>query len=177
MPTRGLTRWRRDPAGRMRRQSDAGFPNNRDKVWQPDSRNVSVSETDSRCKLITSIDRCQKDILSAVPHRSRSRRVEFVHGLGGDAFITWGRDVGDDTFWPQWIADDLKQVDVYSLDYEASPSAWLGTTMPLFDRAKQVLAWLEEVAHRPLVFVCHSMGGLLAKELIRHGNAERIFNL
>lgn len=95
--------------------------------------------------------------------------VVFVHGLAGDPFKTWQHDARSGSSWPQWIADSLPRVDVFSLGYDASPSDWLGTTMPLFDRAKQVLAWLEEIAHRPMILVGHSMGGLLAKELVRHG--------
>ncbi|MBH5402765.1 hypothetical protein HZZ13_33960 [Bradyrhizobium sp. CNPSo 4010] len=107
-------------------------------------------------------------------HKISSKRTQpglgaviFVHGLGGDAFATWRKGKESSSFWPQWLAEDLEQLDVYSLSYEASPVAWLGTTMPIFDRAKQILTWLEPLSERPIVFICHSLGGLLVKQMIR----------
>jgi hypothetical protein len=52
--------------------------------------------------------------------------VVFVHGLGGHAYDTWRRKPGNDTFWPLWLAQDVKGVAVYTLAYEAPPSNWLG---------------------------------------------------
>src|SRR3954467_13919337 len=61
--------------------------------------------------------------------------VVFVHGLGGHAYKTWRRGKDDDTFWPVWLAEDVEGISVYSLSYEAPVSNWLGTSMPLQDRA------------------------------------------
>ncbi|RDE50730.1 MAG: TIR domain-containing protein [Candidatus Accumulibacter meliphilus] len=95
--------------------------------------------------------------------------VVFVHGLGGDKLNTWQASTAAESFWPAWLAEDLPNVAVYSLGYEASPSAWLGKAMPLGDRATNVLAVLEaeKLGERPLIFVCHSLGGLVVKQLLR----------
>jgi formylglycine-generating enzyme required for sulfatase activity/pimeloyl-ACP methyl ester carboxylesterase len=100
--------------------------------------------------------------------------IIFVHGLGGDAFKTWCYNDDLERSWPHWVADEFKQANVYSLEYEANPSAWLGTAMPIFDRAKQVLTWLEPIADRPLIFICHSLGGLLVKEVIRLASSQGV---
>jgi hypothetical protein len=98
--------------------------------------------------------------------------VVFVHGLGGDCVRTWQCDEEAESFWPAWLAEDIPGSAVYTLGYEASPSAWFGTAMPLLDRATNALALLtaEDISARPIVFVCHSLGGLVVKQMLR--NAE-----
>src|SRR6202012_5237465 len=88
---------------------------------------------------------------------------------------TWS--VGD-SFWPEWLADDVKGLAVYSIGYDASPIAWFGGAMPLLDRATNVLALLETegVAEAPIVFICHSLGGLVVKQMLRNGNDFGIEN-
>lgn len=96
--------------------------------------------------------------------------VVFLHGLGGDARKTWA---SWDAFWPSWLSEDVRGVAVWSVGYAASPSGWLGRAMPIQDRAVNVLARLqnEGVGDRPLVFVTHSMGGLLAKQMLMHAQS------
>jgi hypothetical protein len=102
----------------------------------------------------------------------RAGDVVFIHGLGGDARDTWEANGDPRLFWPEWLGDDLPRLGVWSVGYDASPSGWLGGhTMPLIDRATNLLARLDArgIGERPLVFITHSMGGLLCKELLRQG--------
>ena len=71
---------------------------------------------------------------------------------------------------------------VWSLGYAASPTKWArargwfsarwrdsGHGMALPDRAVQVLDLLVQrgLGQRPLMFICHSLGGLVAKQVLR----------
>jgi hypothetical protein len=103
-----------------------------------------------------------------IPVEEARGAVIFVPGLGGDPNATWRSD-GDETFWPSWLVKDISKLEVFTLAYDASSSTWFGYAMGLPDRAASVLATL--VANRldakPLVFVCHSLGGLVIKQLLR----------
>ncbi|MFB9925473.1 tetratricopeptide repeat protein [Amycolatopsis halotolerans] len=100
--------------------------------------------------------------------------VVFVHGLDGDARASW-RCGGDGTFWPRWLAADLAGVAVWTVGYEAWSSGWRGQSMPVPDRAVNLMAQLRNagLGERPLCFVTHSMGGLLVKEILLHAAESR----
>ena len=106
----------------------------------------------------------------------------FVHGLGGDALATWRHGKDDSTSWPHWIGSEFPDVGIWSLGYAASPTRWAkllrlihrgsrdsGHSMALPHRALQVLdlMTLKGLGERPIMFICHSLGGLLAKQILR----------
>ena len=98
--------------------------------------------------------------------------VIFVHGLGGEALSTWHPQERRDNnnFWPGWLGEDLPDVGIWSLGYEVEPFQWRGNTMPLTDRATNTLALLDsyEIGQYPVIFIAHSLGGLLVKQMLRH---------
>ncbi len=100
--------------------------------------------------------------------------VVFIHGLWGDAKGTWewtesahGTDFS--LFWPKELADELSSVAVWAVGYDSSPTKWVGRSMPLLDRASSLLDLLDAqgIGSRPVVFITHSLGGLLAKAIVR----------
>jgi hypothetical protein len=107
----------------------------------------------------------------------------FVHGLGGDWWSTWAADADkEETFWPSWLAGHLPRMNVWSLEYGAHPSGWRGAGLSIVEHADNVLELLvtKGLGARPLVFVAHSLGGLLVKNLLRasreapDGKARRV---
>lgn len=110
--------------------------------------------------------------MSGCDRPDRVADVIFVHGLDGDARTTWHPKGNPDAFWPAWLGEDVPAVGVWSLGYAVSASAWKGHAMPLTDRATNVLDLLDldGIGRRPLVFVCHSLGGLLVKQMLRHAS-------
>ncbi|KFZ30798.1 hypothetical protein IDSA_06825 [Pseudidiomarina salinarum] len=95
--------------------------------------------------------------------------IVFIHGLKGDPEDTWqSEETGE--FWPKWLCDTIPNAAVHSLGYPASLfGKWVKKEMNLYDRAVNVLEAMigRGIGERPLVFVCHSLGGILAKQVIR----------
>lgn len=104
---------------------------------------------------------------------SRLGDVIFVHGLGGNARKTWHpqEKENDNNSWPFWLGEELLDVGIWSLGYAVEPFFWKGQTMPLVDRATNILALLDsyDIGEKPLIFIAHSLGGLLVKQMLRHG--------
>jgi pimeloyl-ACP methyl ester carboxylesterase len=100
----------------------------------------------------------------------REMDVVFVHGLGGDAKQTWHPNGKPMDFWPKWIGEELPQIGVWSIDYEAAKTKWTGDALALPDRATDLLGRMELAGFgsRPIVFVTHSLGGLVVKQVLRH---------
>ncbi|KAJ0399766.1 hypothetical protein P43SY_010553 [Pythium insidiosum] len=123
---------------------------------------------------------------------SNSVDVVFVHGLRGHAFGTWRTDMNDsidskdNAVWPdEFLLPDLQadgiDARVITLGYEAGMVSWSSPwpSLTLEERARVMLRALQDArigepsdpddctsAPRPVIFVTHSMGGLLVKKML-----------
>ncbi|XP_051907996.1 protein SERAC1 isoform X1 [Hippocampus zosterae] len=115
--------------------------------------------------------------------------VLFIHGIMGAAFKTWRQrdrnalqdendeDSGDDytECWPKtWLAADCPNLRVLSVEYDSHLSDWVAECpaenqrKSLAFRSRELLKKLKMagVGDRPVVWVAHSMGGLLVKKML-----------
>ncbi|KAF6116069.1 serine active site containing 1 [Phyllostomus discolor] len=114
--------------------------------------------------------------------------VLFVHGLMGAAFKTWRQQdssevlsdkVSEDessrymTCWPKsWLAEDCPALRIISVEYDTSLSDWRARCpmerKSIAFRSKELLRKLRAagVGDRPMIWVSHSMGGLLVKKML-----------
>uniref|UniRef100_A0A8C1YVA6 Protein SERAC1 n=1 Tax=Cyprinus carpio TaxID=7962 RepID=A0A8C1YVA6_CYPCA len=115
--------------------------------------------------------------------------VLFVHGLLGAAFKTWRQKDLDETeddkvegvredyteCWPKsWLAADCPNLRILSVEYDTHLSDWKAKCpaenqrKSLAYRSQELLRKLKDagVGERPVVWVAHSMGGLLVKKML-----------
>lgn len=109
-----------------------------------------------------------------------------MHGIRGGAFATWRREgvlargaarenLDRSVCWPAaWLAPIMPRARLISAEYAAPASGWEGESLPLCHTADQLADKLASagVGRRPVVFVTHSMGGLVIKEILARGHSE-----
>lgn len=94
--------------------------------------------------------------------------IVFVHGIFGDAEDTWTY-APTKIYWPKLLLSDpaFNDSDVYVASYD---SPYFGNAMNIGEVAKNLKNRLvnDEVflKHREVVFVCHSLSGLVVQQLL-----------
>lgn len=115
--------------------------------------------------------------------------VVFIHGLGGHHHSTWTfvppktllekvlrpQKSSSRFFWPERLSADFSVADVWTIGYPADAFSWRnGQSMPIIDRATNILQLmhLKGLGRRPTVYIAHSLGGLVLKQMLRAGASQ-----
>lgn len=113
--------------------------------------------------------------ISESPDRATTH-VIFVHGLSGTIKQTWTySSSGGEVFWPPWLEEDISGVAIWLVGYPASKTNWGGYGISIVDRADNILARLlaePGLTSGTIVFVSHSLGGLIVEQVLRSAQRE-----
>lgn len=113
--------------------------------------------------------------------------IIFIHGLTGHPFNTWGHSGDHPTWisgWGSAIADACPRANAFSVCYDASAFVKpFNRRLTLKESAADARLSLinHGIGGRPIIFVCHSMGGILLKQILRKddissNNNRKIFD-
>lgn len=95
----------------------------------------------------------------------------FVHGLNGNRDATWTAH-GESVPWPKtFLPEKLKQARILTYGYDACiVRKSVASSIRLIDHASNLISDLtadreeQQASTRPLIFVVHSLGGIVCKE-------------
>jgi pimeloyl-ACP methyl ester carboxylesterase len=120
-----------------------------------------------------------------VIHRPKGKRkvdIVFVHGLGGTSRLTWSKNKDLDLFWSHNflpLEPDIVHARISTFSYDPSFRPGSSRNVNTFlDFAKDLLFQMKfakdesndeqadlDMGRNPIIFVVHSMGGLVVKEV------------
>ena len=111
--------------------------------------------------------------ISSLPTNKPAPCIVFVHGLGGNSNDTWhyAPNKNREGFkWPEALAKSLLHCHVHCVNYHSNifASTSKGSGANITDIASSLTEeLLNKTPHRyPLIFICHSLGGIVVKQLL-----------
>ena len=95
--------------------------------------------------------------------------IVFIHGILSSPVTAWRSSNG--AFWPRLLIEDerLKEFGVYLFGYRADALAGTYSLEDAADAMREHFRLdgvLDSEPNQPVIFVCHSMGGILARRFV-----------
>jgi ankyrin repeat protein len=111
------------------------------------------------------------------PDQTPASDIVFVHGLNGNAESTWTGSGEDRVFWPRdLLAKDIRHSAIWIYSYHSRIDMSGKSKEPLahvFRRlGNELRLSLQTQTHGPLIWVAHSLGGLLIKTALTLSSTE-----
>lgn len=140
--------------------------------------------------------------LEEIARKNYDFDLVFIHGVTGDPIQTWrsmtesGEIVtvmennipveatsiesnpNDVICWPRdWLPKEFPNARIISVGYEIHLSRWLGNALPLGQQSVEICKKLSlaGVGKKPIIWVTHSFGGILTKELLYYASKHEQF--
>lgn len=101
--------------------------------------------------------------------------IVFVHGLSSSAETAWKNEFND--LWPLWIRQLFTNCRVMLLNYPAEAFFFSSTSsVSIKERASGLADILPTIGIgvRPTIYICHSLGGILIKQLTGVGPRQPV---
>lgn len=101
--------------------------------------------------------------------------VVYVHGFLSSSENCWQHRNG--TYWPNLLMNEktLDKVGIYAYNYQTAISSGNYSLSNIVDNLKEIIFSLDNLAKsKKLIFVCHSMGGIVVRKLIVERSADFI---
>lgn len=112
--------------------------------------------------------------------------IVFVHGLGGSSRGTWSWSRETDSFWPTWLSEEDEMLAKFRMSTFGYAAKFRDSNAPenldIVDFAQDLLLQLlaiignESTRPGPILFVVHSLGGLVVKKALCLGKLDQKYS-
>lgn len=109
-----------------------------------------------------------RDELRELRHDERQNLIVFVHGIRDDGNLTWTNGTTNAT-WPEMLAQDERFESFDLSSYHYSSLLFQNGSLSISEVADQLAFRLDQElvdSYESIVFVAHSMGGLVVRNLL-----------
>lgn len=108
-------------------------------------------------------------MLNDFPEEDALLDIVFIHGINSSASEAW-LNAETKYYWPFELANQLKSVNVWTVDYKSSRSKRKSDSPSIREISKEIKSKFDITGigkKRKTIFVCHSMGGIIFKSIMQ----------